>query len=940
MGMKDDEVELFLRSPHSSNRLSRKWYFLVGVIVGLITSFCAFVGVYLVFFHQVSGQFQGCSGQDHNSVIKTPPIAVRTSQCDISKGSDRSDCWPEYRDATQSTCEARGCCWNTDVEQGAPYCYYPGYFNRSYMLMYSQKTSTGVIGHLARTTNSPYPNDSMQLLLEISAETYDRLRIKIYDTTTSRYEVPIETQKEESGGGSDTDFDIKLARNPFGIIIRRLSTGQILFDSTGVSPLIFADQYLQIGTALTTSNVYGFGEHRSGFKLDTNWKKMVFWNRDQPPEPNLNLYGAHPFYLNMDEQHNAHGVFLLNSNAMEVDFQPFNGTGAVTYRALGGILDFYIFIGPTPDMVVQQYTNLVGRPFLPPFWSLGFHMCKYGYNNAAELKKVIARNRAAKMPYDVQWNDIDYMTAHLDWTYDNTTYPDLPDIVADLHKNNQRYVIIVDPGISVTQQPGTYPPYDEGIEDDIFIKADNGSNLIGKVWPGMTVFPDFFHPNSSEWWFRQAKAYYDQVPYDGLWVDMNEPSNFVTGSITGCTSNSLDNPPFVPPTIDGSSLMASTVCPSARQSISTHYNLHNMYGLSEMKVTSSVLKKLLNKRSFVLSRSTFPSAGVYGTHWLGDNLSSWDDLYYSIPGILNFQMFGIPFVGVDICGFREDTTAELCTRWMQVGAFYPFMRNHNSGKMDQDPASFDSRTQDIMRSVLETRYRLLPFLYTLLYRSHANWGPCGPPIVLPESHERYPEAGAEAVDRQFLWGSALLISPVLEQGAVTVKAYIPGDVWYDYYNRSRVSTVGQYVQLDAPIDKINLHIRGGSVIPTKPAAVTTNQMRGEMFALLVALDNNGTASGEVFWDDGDSIDTVENNLYSLVSFSVHSNTLSNKVLASNYKKGAEMSLSEVTVMGVSASPDSVTVNGKGAAFEYDKKSKVLIISGLAVDLLQGLKIKW
>ncbi|XP_046352454.2 lysosomal alpha-glucosidase-like [Haliotis rufescens] len=933
MGMKDDEVELFLRTPHNATRLSRKWYFLVGVVVGLITSFSAFAGVYLVFFDQVNSQFQSCSSQDHNSVTKTPVIDVASSQCDISKGSDRSDCWPEYRDATQSSCEARGCCWSPGVEQGAPYCYYPRNFDRSYMLTFSQKTSTGVIGHLERTTKSPYPNDSMTLQLEISEETSDRLHIKIYDPSTSRYEVPIELNKEQSGGGSYEEFDIKLARNPFGIIIRRMSTGQILFDTTGVSPLIFADQYLQIGTALTTSNVYGFGEHRSGFKLDTNWKKMVFWNRDQPPEPNLNLYGAHPLYLNMDEQHNAHGVFLLNSNAMEVDFQPFNGTGAVTYRALGGILDFYIFLGPTPDKVVQQYTSLVGRPYLPPFWSLGFQMCKYGYNSAEELKKVIARNRAAKMPYDVQWNDIDYMKDHLDWTYDNMTYPGLPDIVADLHNNSQRYVIIVDPGISVTQQPGTYPSYDEGIKDDIFVKADNGSNLVGKVWPGLTVFPDFFHPNSSAWWYRQAKMYHDQVPYDGLWVDMNEPSNFVTGSITGCTSNSLDNPPFVPPTIDGSSLMAGTLCPSAKHSLSTHYNLHNMYGLSEMKVTSSVLKKLLNKRSIVLSRSTYPSAGVYGSHWLGDNLSSWVDLYYSIPGILNFQMFGIPFVGVDICGFRGDTNAELCTRWMQVGAFYPFMRNHNSGKKDQDPASFDANTQAIMRSVLETRYRLLPLLYTLLYRSHVDGGPVARPLLF-----QYPEA--VAVDKQFLWGSALLISPVLEQGAVTVQAYIPGDVWYDYYNMSQVSTVGQSVLLDAPIDKINLHVRGGSVIPTKPAAVTTDQMRGEMFALLVALDGNGTASGEVFWDDGETLDTVENNQYSLVTFSVQSNTLSNRVVASNYTHGVETSLSGVTVLGVPAKPGSVTVNGKGAAFTYDDKSRVLTIASLTVDLLQPLSIKW
>jgi lysosomal alpha-glucosidase len=269
------------------------------------------------------------------------------------------------------------------------------------------------------------------------------------------------------------------------------------------------------------------------------------------------------------------------------------------------------------------------------------------------------------------------MKTKLDWTYDTINFKNLPDIVKDLHAHGQHYINIIDPAISNT--PG-YIPYESGLKDNIFIKpVDKEEPLVGVVWPGQTVFPDFTHPNTTLWWIEQATRFHAQIPFDGLWIDMNEPSNFLYGSIDGCPQSSkYDNPPFTPHVMDDK-LPSRTLCPSARQYLSNHYNLHNMYGHFEAMATNMALRAVnVNKRPFVLTRSSFAGTGHFAAHWSGDNFATWEDMYYSIPNMLNFNMFGVAQVGSDICGFSGNTNEELCIRWMQLGSFYPFMRNHNN----------------------------------------------------------------------------------------------------------------------------------------------------------------------------------------------------------------------------------------------------------------------
>uniref|UniRef100_A0AAX7U2L5 P-type domain-containing protein n=1 Tax=Astatotilapia calliptera TaxID=8154 RepID=A0AAX7U2L5_ASTCA len=805
--------------------------------------------------------------------------SFRTETCSLIPEAWRFDCYPERGVVvTRELCEARNCCFipastafssasRPSGKNGIPWCFYPSEFP-SYSLVSLNDTLLGQKATLMKEVKTYYPGDILTIEVEMRYETDKRLRVRITDPSSSRFEVPISvptvTNKTES-----PDYIIELSKQPFGLVVKRRSTGAVLLNTT-VAPLFYADQFLQFSTSLPTQFIYGLGEHRSTFLHDVHWNTLTMWARDVPPTQ-TNLYGAHPFYLAMEDGGNAHGFFLLNSNAMDVALQP---TPALTWRTIGGILDFYIFLGPDPGSVVQQYVDVVGYPAMPVYWALGYHLCRWGYYTSNSTWEVVKSMRNYGIPQDVQWNDIDYMDKFMDFTYESKKFDTLPELVRDLHAHNQRYVMILDPGISSTQPEGSYWPFDEGVKRGVFIKDAEGKTLIGKVWPGLTAYPDFSDEVTHEWWYDNLQMFHDKVAFDGLWIDMNEPSNFLDGSTSGCPTNNLENPPYTPGVLGGL-LRAKTLCATAQQKQSIHYNMHSLYGLMEAKA-SARFDALNTRIPFVISRSTFPSQGMYSGHWLGDNRSQWKDLYTSIAGMLTFNLLGIPLVGADVCGFSEETQEELCVRWTQLGAFYPFTRNHNAISMKpQDPTAFSPLARTAMKEALLLRYSLFPVLYTLFHHAHVH----GHTVARPIMFEFPKDVKAYGIDKQFMWGKSLLVTPVLDPGVVYVDGYFPEGLWYDYYTclyhvcsftsqGDCVTSKGEELQLNAPLDKINLHLREGSIIPTQAPNLTLWVSTGQPLHLVSALSQDGSASGDLFWDDGETIDTYETNQYAYIIFSI------------------------------------------------------------------------
>lgn len=286
------------------------------------------------------------------------------------------------------------------------------------------------------------------------------------------------------------------------------------------------------------------------------------------------------------------------------------------------------------------------------------------------------------------------------------------------------------------------------------------------------------------------------------------------------------------------------------------YDVHNLYGTMMSTASRTAMEaRRPGKRPLIITRSTFAGAGKHVGHWFGDNISTWEDYRISIRQMVEFAaFFQLPMVGSDVCGFNGNTTVHLCSRWAMLGAFNPFYRNHDvQGSAPQEFYRWgnDSLVAQAARKAIGTRYRLLDYLYTAMYRQHCSGTPALMPLffVYPEDEKTF---GAQM---QFFFGESILISPVLEDNTTTVTAYMPDDLFYDFWTWEPVQGKGEDMTFeDVGYTDLPMHIRGGSIIPMRMnSANTTTMLRKEGYQIIIAPDSDGKASGSLYVDDGESL---------------------------------------------------------------------------------------
>ena len=497
---------------------------------------------------------------------------------------DKLGCAPDEPN-NEKVCADRGCCFAKLNKTGPPACYFPSNYV-GYKVVEIGLKLDGITMVLKRQQASEISYDIQYVKLEITFLKDQMLRLKFTDKYHPRYEVPFPILQLFGPQPESLQYEVDLEEMN-KLKITRKSTGKVIFNAD-LSKLIYSDQFLQLQSSLPSKYVVGLGEHYAPLKKYANWQTIELWNHDQPPMKDKNLYGSHPFYLSVEDESTgkSNGVLLFNSNAMDIVLQP---KPAITWRTIGGILDYYVILGSEPKEVVQKYQYLIGKPTIPPFWSLGFHLCRCcpSPNTLEEQIKITQRTIDAKIPFDVQWNAKEFMVDFNDFTLDEKRFGGLPKFVDHLHDIGMHYIQIKEPGISGGEKPGTYAPYDDGVKMDIFVKNSSDKILIGYTWnkSGKTVYIDFTKPESTQYWTKLFVDYHKKVAIDGSWNDMNEISNARSkGSIYGCPKNSsLEHPPYLP---GGNDITHHTICMTAKHHIGVQYNVHNLYPLYQAKATS------------------------------------------------------------------------------------------------------------------------------------------------------------------------------------------------------------------------------------------------------------------------------------------------------------------------------------------------------------------
>jgi alpha-glucosidase len=599
------------------------------------------------------------------------------------------------------------------------------------------------------------------------------------------------------------------------------ASGNVLLADEPSLPTAWDGQRIHVWKKMPAEeNYYGLGDKAGPMnrrnRSFTNWNTDEFgWQESSDP-----LYKTIPFFIGL-RKGTAYGLFFDNTYRSVFDFGK-ESPDYFSFGAEGGELNYYFIAGPEPKKIVEEYTAMTGRSPLPPLWSLGYQQCRYSYYPESRAREIVKTLRDKKIPADAIYFDIDYQQGNSPFTVNREYFPTFEKMISDFRAQGVHTILITDLHIKKNPNHG-YAPYDSGIKNDVFVKNPDGSVYVGSVWPGESVFADFTLTRARDWWGGLYKDFVG-MGAAGFWNDMNEPSIFLRADKTMPldTVHRLD---------DGTTI--------------DHRAAHNIFGLENVRATYDGLRKLQpEERPFVLTRAAYSGAQRYAATWTGDNSSTWNHLAMSTPMLLGMGISGFPLIGDDIGGFAGSPTADLLTRWFEVGALNPIYRDHTAkGTADQEPWVHGPEHEAIRRKYIELRYQLMPYIYTAVEESTRTGLPLMRPLFL-----EYPQASEFYGDnRDFLFGRDFFVAPVTTEMVDAEEITLPPGDWYDYWTSEKHASTEKF-QLHPRLDEMPLYVRAGAIVPMQPVVQNTGEIPNGPFQLRVYPGDD--CRGTLYQDDG------------------------------------------------------------------------------------------
>jgi len=599
------------------------------------------------------------------------------------------------------------------------------------------------------------------------------------------------------------------------IKVNRSDSAIVFFDETGqqlasessrtLTPVevngektLRSERYVRIRDA--QESFYGLGQHQSSV-----WDyrgESVDMSQD-----NTNI--AVPFLLS------SNGYGLLFNNGSRSRFNNRFVQGFYYSSEVADALDYYFIYGPEFDRIIAGYRDLTGQAPLFGKWAYGYWQSKNKYETQQELLDVANKYRELHIPVDNLVQDWFWWGTMGDPTFDPARYPDPKGMIDDLHKSNFHLMISVWPYFrpNADGRPQAPNPVYQDMEQHGFFIAKTVSKSFHPV--GQALY-DAFNPEARKYYWKLLDKGLFKFGVDAWWLDTDEPETQAReDSILVTNQTALGN--------------------GARYA--NEYALHTTSGVYQGQRAASS-----KKRVFILSRSAFAGAQRNAVAvWSGDVNANWKTFRRQIPAGLNYSVSGLPYWTTDIGGFvtaspSDPAYRELFVRWFQFGTFNPILRVHGTraDPNENELWSYGPEAQRILTRFDRLRYRLLPYIYSLAWKTTSEGYTMMRPLVM----DFRTDAQAQSVGDQFLFGPAFLVNPVTEPSATTRQLYLPDAKWYDFWTGSVVQG-GHMIDAPTSLESIPLYVRAGSIIPLGPDLEYATEKPADPMELRVYRGANG-----------------------------------------------------------------------------------------------------
>jgi alpha-D-xyloside xylohydrolase len=564
----------------------------------------------------------------------------------------------------------------------------------------------------------------------------------------------------------------------------------------------------------TQEAFYGLGQHQAGV-LNLRGESVDI------SQDNTNI--SNPLLLSS----NGYGIFWNNGSRTRFN----NRFVHALYISseVADSIDYYFLYGPDFDKIVAAYRELTGPAPLFGKWAYGYWQCKNRYDSQQELLAIAQKYRDLHIPLDNIVQDWFWWNTMGEPVF-NKNYPDPKGMLEALHNDHVHLMISVWPFF----RPGS-PVYDDMDKRGLFIAK---TKVSGFHPAGMALY-DAFNPEARKYYWKLMNDALFKIGVDAWWLDTTEPET------EGLETNLL---------------VTHNVALGNGARYANEFPLLTTTGVYEGQRAASD-----QKRVFILSRSGY--AGVQrnaATLWSGDVDPNWETFRRQIPAGLNLSVSGIPYWTTDIGGFvsanpDDPVYRELYIRWFQFGAFCPIFRAHGTRTTNQNEIwSYGSEAQKILTAYDQLRYRLMPYIYSLAWKTTNE----GYSILRPLAMDFRTDIRAQNISDQFLFGPSILVNPVTEPGATSRHLYLSNATWYDFWTGSRIQG-SRAIDSPTPLDRLPLFIRAGSILALGPDIEYAAEKAADPIELRVYRGANGEF--KLYEDENDTYH-YEKGAYATIPF--------------------------------------------------------------------------